>query len=461
MKVLASILFFFGVMGLAQAQHHGVVNDAHHDSSHKEVSAFVDIFTQAHLHGHVRNYFMSTINEGGLKDYYSNATGGAIAMTTQRYKGFEFGVKGLFTYQTFSSDLNEADPTTSGISKWEHELYDIEDLNNFKDLDRLEELYITYFFKGGKASLGKFEFSDTPLINESDGRMKPFVFKGASIELDLAHQQSLKLSALHGVSPRSTVEWYNFNDAIGLVNNGTTIHGTPADYHEETHSRGALVLDYQKKWKHIDLKFYNWYLDRIHNSSWIETALHKDSWSFGIQGLLQVPLVKATHLVEEQYMHHEELGTVVSSQLCKEMAKAKWSVAYTHAFDTGRFLFPKALGRDQFYTSISRSRLEGLGDVDVITLRYQQGFKKKALETIIECTGIFGAEKDDPRFNKYGIDDYVQLNARLNYHFHGFLEGLDMAILYVAKQNLHQSTPDEVYNVSNYQQINFVTNFNF
>ncbi|MDP4954401.1 MAG: hypothetical protein NWQ53_12215, partial [Flavobacteriales bacterium] len=66
-----------------------------------------------------------------------------------------------------------------------------------------------------------------------------------------------------------------------------------------------------------------------------------------------------------------------------------------------------------------------------------------------------------PRFNKYGIDDYVQVNARLNYHFHGFLEGLDMAILYVAKQNLYESTPEEVYNVSNYQQINFVTNFNF
>lgn len=448
-------------MGIGHAQHHLPEHQADQDSAQNEVTAFVDIFKRAHMHGHVRNYFMSTINEGGLKDYYSNATGGAVAFLTERYKGFEFGVKGIFTYQTFSSDLNEPDPTTNAISKWEHELYDIKNLDNFQDLDRLEELYISYYFKKGKASLGKLEFSDTPFINASDGRMKPFVFKGANIELNLAHHQSLKIAALYGVSPRSTVEWYDFNEAIGLVSNGVSINGTLADYHEETHSRGAFVFDYQKKGKQVDLKFYNWYLDRIHNSSWIETNLHKDSWSLGVQAVVQVPLAKEAHLIEEQYMHNDELGTVLSSQLCKILDHAKLSVAYTHAFDTGRFLFPKALGRDQFYTSISRSRLEGLGDVDVITLRYQQEFKKKTWETIIECTGIFGAEKDDPRFNKYGIDDYVQVNARLNYHFHGFLQGLDMAILYVAKQNLHESTPEEVFNVSNYQQINFVTNFNF
>lgn len=450
---------FFGSMGVSLAQ--GEHPTEEKDSTLCTATSFIEVFQHAHLHGHVRNYFMSTLNEGALTDYFSNATGGAIAMTTKRYKGFKFGVKGIFTYQTFSSNLNAFDSIGGGASKWEHELYDIEDTDNFHDLDRLEELYLTYHFKKGFFSFGKFEFQDTPLINESDGRMKPFVFKGASLNLNLKKQQKLALTALYGVSPRSTVEWYDFNEAIGLVNNGSTRDGHSADYHGETHSRGAFVVDYEKEWEKLNVHFYNIYLDRINNSSWLEGKLKLKSWTIGTQVLFQLPMGNMAQSDEFQYIEEEEQGMVVSTLIEKHQKSARWSVAYTHAFDSGRFLFPKALGRDQFYTSISRSRLEGLGDADVITVKYEQKFKKTDLTTLIECTAVLGAEPEDHRFNKYGIDDYVQMNARLNYHFHGFLEGLDMALLYVVKQNLYDSTPEELFNVSNYQQINFVTNFNF
>ncbi|WP_224484383.1 hypothetical protein [Robertkochia aurantiaca] len=131
--LMLPVLLLLGA-NVVKGQQHGI------ETEDKKLS---DIFGKAHFHGHIRNYFMSTLNEGELTDYYTNATGGAIAIRTSNWKGFEAGVKGIFTYRTFSSDLNRADPTVGEMARWEFELYDITDPHNFNDLDRLEELYIT------------------------------------------------------------------------------------------------------------------------------------------------------------------------------------------------------------------------------------------------------------------------------------------------------------------------------
>lgn len=84
-----------------------------------------DMFDNAAFHGHIRNFYMNTINRGDLKDYYTNATGGALGFTTGNFKGFEIGVKGIFTYKTFGSDLGVEDAVTGKNAKWEYELYDV------------------------------------------------------------------------------------------------------------------------------------------------------------------------------------------------------------------------------------------------------------------------------------------------------------------------------------------------
>ncbi len=83
-----------------RAQHHSAAQSQEKDEAVK-VRQLITIFEKAEVEGHIRNYFMSTINEGSLKDYYTNATGGAIGIKTLAYKGFRIGVKGIFTYQTF------------------------------------------------------------------------------------------------------------------------------------------------------------------------------------------------------------------------------------------------------------------------------------------------------------------------------------------------------------------------
>ena len=96
--------------------------------------------------GHIRNYFMETDNHN-LKNYHANATGGLIGYTTKEFKGFTVGISGVFTFKTFGANLDAADPVTGKSSKWERELFDLNNPDNFYDLDRMEELLLKYRYK--------------------------------------------------------------------------------------------------------------------------------------------------------------------------------------------------------------------------------------------------------------------------------------------------------------------------
>ena len=110
------------------------------------------------------------------------------------------------------------------------------------------------------------------------------------------------------------------------------------------------------------------------------------------------------------------------------------SASYLHAFDTGRFLFPRELGREDFYVSQPRSWIDGFGDLNVYMLR-----AKYVPETIhdtffdlrLSYTDTPGAENVE--FNKYALEDYYAVTFMVDHKFHGLFEGLDIALLYIGR----------------------------
>lgn len=458
MKITRSSLFILSFLCLTNV----LIAQEHEEHEGNDISSLQEIFTKGEIEGHIRNYFMSTINDGNLKDYYTNAIGGAMMFKTKAYFGFEGGAKGIFTYKTFSSDLNAPDPTTGRIAKWEHELYDITDLDNFNDLDRLEELYIKYNFKKGYITYGKLAIEETPLLNESDGRMKPFAFKGLWLNYK-TRQHVLNVSWLDRVSPRSTVEWYDFNEAIGLINNGFQPNGEHAHYHDKTESKGIATFQYETSLHDFDFRANNYYIHNISNTSLFELDFHNSEWFFGVQYAYQFPDKFQEELMyEERFVQPDENGQVFSSKI-RYHQNDKWnfSLAYTKAFDSGRFLFPRELGRDHFFTSLSRSRLDGFGDANIFTVAGEYIFNPKGLSLEVQFTQVSGPEVGEFQFNKYNLDEYFQLNTGLHYELNGFFEGLNFDILYVYKENLNNTTAEVIFNRSNFHQINFVTNYNF
>jgi hypothetical protein len=429
---------------------------------HGGLHSLQEFFGLGTITGHLRNFFMSTQNEGSLRDYYANAIGGSMRFRSHEFYNFEFGAAGIFTYKLFSNDLNEPDPVVGRVSKWEHELFDVLNLGNFNDLDRLEELYVRYNFSGGNITYGKMEIEDTPLLNRSDGRMKPFAFKGFWLNYAPADNHHLQATWIDRISPRSTVEWFDFNEGIGLSFNGFQPDGTEAEYHEHLESDGLAMLGYHTRLRDFRLEFYQYYLHHISHITWAALEYRKNAWGLGLQYSVQFPDAFQRDLeYEQRYMQPGERGQVLSGRVRYYFGDWDLWGAYTHAFDTGRYLFPRELGRDQFYTSTQRSRLDGFGDTDVITLGAEVHFGKEHFTWGLEYTRLFGPEVDAFEFNKYNLDAYQQVNLKLDYAFKGFLEGMHMQLLYVYKNNLNNDAPEVIFNLSNFHQLNFMTNFEF
>lgn len=268
------------------------------------------------------------------------------------------------------------------------------------------------------------------------------------------------VSWINKVSPRSTTEWFSFDEAIGLTSNGFQPDGTLADYGEHTSSKGIGLIHFKKQLKNLDIDLWNMYLDKFNNTAWFQANYQKYSWHLGMIYSYQLPVAYQSQLdYNNRYVQPNEHGQVLSLKTTYSHLDSEFHVAYTKAFATGRYLFPKELGRDQFYTSIPRSRLEGLGSADIVTFGYKQHLKHAYFE--VNATTTFGIDSNDYTFNKYGIDNYHQINTHLHYEFSHFMKGLQIDLLYVWKENKSVHDQLQVYQKSDFNQINLITNFNF
>src|SRR5688572_16598588 len=145
------LLSFF--ISLQASGQHQFVEETSADSI--QVRNIKDVFTHGETEGHIRNYFMATWNQRELSNHYANAIGARLGFHSAPYKGFRFGLAGLFTYNAFSSELAEADHISGKLPRYELELFDIEEAENKADLDRLDELYLEYQTKHLKATIGR------------------------------------------------------------------------------------------------------------------------------------------------------------------------------------------------------------------------------------------------------------------------------------------------------------------
>ena len=457
MKSFALIaVLTLGFLGQSQHDFHNTEKPVKSTSG---LTKFVEYFKRGHLSGQIRNFTMVTVNNKALSDYHANAIGASIHFETLPYKGFSVGLNGLFVYRMFSNDLLENDAISGTASNYEMQLFDIEHKGNFNDLDRLEELYLKYNHKNLTFFAGKMEI-ETPLVNMHDGRMKPKVFSGLKGNL-LLHQTEFTAAWFNKASPRSTTHWYKIEDAIGLYSNGLLANGNPAHYHEHLSSKGLGILGVENnRIKHTNISIWNYHLDNISNTSMLKVDVNKDSSFYsGFIYLNQFPLNNGG-AAESTYTYHtpSDKTHAFSTRLGYHFNWMDVQLNATHITASGKFIFPREFGVDPFYTFISRSQIEGLGNSTALGI---SGIKKiKSLE--INCHWNRMLTTSNMRLNKYNLPSYDQFNLDLTYHFHKKLDGLDLRFLYVYRRAINRNLSlVEMHNTVNFNQINLIANFNF
>jgi hypothetical protein len=442
-------------LGHVNAQH-----TEHRIDSTEAPIGLLRFFLDGHLHGNIRNFTMSTINKGELNDYYANAMGASIHYETGTFKGFKLGLNGIFVHRIFSNDLNKVDSTVGKSSSYEKQLFDVEHPENYNDLDRLEELYVNYSHKGFDVTLGKMEI-ETPMIHIHDGRMKPKVFSGVWYKQQLNKSSKLSAGWFTKASPRSTTHWYSISDAIGIYGNGCLPDGSPAEYHEHLTSKGLGIFGVNvKRIKNLELNAWNYYLDNISNSVLLKVDWIKDS-SIIVGGmyLYQLPIRKGgSNDIEHTFYRPDEVTHVFSSRIGYHFKWGTVSLSGTKILNSGRYVFPREFGVDPFYTFISRSQLEGLGDAEAIDLKYSKSIKQ--LEFNVDWNRVLSSSSFSR--NKYNLPSYDQFNIDMTYSFHKKMEGLKIRLLYVYRDAIGKvEEVKQQFNKVDFHQINLVANFNF
>ncbi len=431
-----------------------------------EITKLHEFFTKGKVHGHVRNFTMATFNRRGGQDYWANAIGGVIHYETASFKGFSIGLQGIFTHRLASSDLQKSDSLTGKSSRWELQLFDIENPDNRSDLDRMEELFLHYQHKNSFIQIGKMEIN-TPLINPHDARMACYSVGGIWSELNEWDRWKFNLGWFDRSAPRSTVEWHTMAEAIGIYGNGYQPYGERADYRDSVATKGmGVVGGHYTNPKGLKVDAWDYLIENIMNTALLQAVWKGPKWYGGVQYLRQDPL--QSEVGEDSssvYYWPNERTNMFGVRVGRNFGPLKVDLNYGRVTKSGRFIFPREVGREQFFISLPRSRIEGAGDVHATTmrLRYESpkipGLKMKAGMGYF----YFPGHGEEFYLNKYGEPCYAQFDFDAKYAFQKALKGLEFEILYVFRESPREflDHPDFVFNRSNFHHLNFITNVTF
>lgn len=434
----------------------------------EDTNSLLHAFKNGTSHGHFRYFFSSTINEGLLTDYYANAVGGGLRFETAQFRNFQFAVSGFYFFNLKSSVLHNPDSLTGQLNRYEIGLFDIENPDNHKDMDRLEELYLKYNLKKGHLIFGR-QLVNTPMINLQDGRMRGTGVEGLWFDYEL---KKLRFEGgfLYAISPRSTTKWYYVGESIGLYPSGVGIDGKKSNYFGNLHSEGVGVLSVKYKVnKNLELQAWDYYIDDILNSALFQFNYEKsisETKKFVLAGqFIRQDAINygGNEDQSKTYVNTASKSMTFGGKIGLNIKNTQFSLNYNRITKHGRYLFPREWGRDPFFTFLPRERNDGFGDVHAFVAKFEQKFPKKSLKTSLGLGFVQLPDVLNFELNKYGLPSYYQINLDIRYQFKKQFKGLESQLLLVSKLNAGEmyDNPRYQFNKVNMLLINLVLNYHF
>jgi len=434
-----------------------------------DTTSLLSAFKRGHFNGHFRYFFMATDNKAGLTDYYANAAGGGIRYETARFHGFQFAVSGFYTFNIGSSDLSKADTVTGQFNRYEIALFDVNDPNNKKDIDRLEEFYLNYRRKNISITFGR-QLLNTPFINLQDGRMRPTAVEGVWIDFNNAKKIHAEGGLLYAVSPRGTTKWYNIGKSVGVYPSGVNVDGTKSLYNNNVNSNVVALFGINMNAdKNLNLQLWNVYADNLFNTTMLQANLlfpkKGNSSFFGAAQFIRQDAINngGNNDAAKTYFEKGEKSISFGAKVGWKNKIWEASINYNRITTHGRYLMPREWGREPFFTFLPRERNEGFGDVHAIMGKVNYNIPTVNVKTSLAAGFYKLPDVKNYRLNKYGLPSYTQANADIRYSFAGILKGLEAQLLIVWKMNTGEMYNNKRYefNKVNMMQYNFVLNFHF
>lgn len=433
-----------------------------------DTTSLLSAFKRGQTNGHFRYFFMATDNKKGLTDYYANAAGGGIRFETAKFHGFQFAVSGFYIFNIGSSDLTVADSTTGQFNRYESALFDVEDLANKKDIDRLEEFYLKYNYKNSNLVAGR-QLINTPFINLQDGRMRSTGVEGVWAEFNELKNTKIEGGWIYAISPRGTTKWYNTGESMGIYPAGLNIDGTKSQSSNAIESKSAALLGITTSIKNLKLQGWNLFAENVFNTAMLQADLQfplkNKSSLFASAQLIRQDAINDGGNEDIAKTYFEKGGKAITFGTRAGWKNKQWEagINYNRITAHGRYLMPREWGREPFFTFLPRERNEGFGDVHAIMAKVNYQIPRSRVKTSLAAGYYQMPDVKNYKLNKYGLPSYTQINSDTRYSFAGMLKGLEVQLLVAGKINNAQT-----YNNSKYEfnkvdmlQYNFVLNYHF
>lgn len=416
---------------------------------------------------HLRSYFMATVNQGELTDYSTWGTGAGIGYFSPRWKGLGIGFSGFFVFRHYENNITELDPTTGLGNRYEITLYDVHHPENHKDMDRLEEFFISYQNEEWSVWAGRHKF-ESPLLNESDNRMRPNLFSGLSADYSPGNWKFTGAWFTHMIS-RGSLEWLPVEESVGFYSTGRNPLGSEEDYHHNIDSKGIGVLGAEYEEEDWKVSSWNYLGEGMFGVAFLEATGKTDlngraDFLMGFQGFYQGavgdggnPDPAKTYILPGEKTYGVGLRTGIN------WANSTITLNYLGISDEGRFLFPREWGREQFFVSQQRERFEGMGGVNAITLKFDQTFIHDQLMVSLAAGHVQTPDLNNLKLNKYGLPNYLHFTGLVDYRLQGFFKGLDLQFLVaVKKEDRKEHLPEEyIINRVNMSNFNLILDYRF
>ncbi len=423
-------------------------------------------FLKTHWRAHLRTFFMSTTNEGALKDDHALAAGAGIGLITKPFYGFQFGLSGFIIYNVVSSPINELDPLTNGSNRYEIGLFNVNDLNQKTNIARVEELFLKYTYSKSSITLGRINLI-THFMNPQDGRMSPSFEEGVWINIHESKTIGFNGGWIWSVSPRSTVVWTSLANSMGMYPSGVSTSGIKSNYTNNLSSEGMGIVNFYYR-PHRNLKFNVWngYLENIMNTAILEIntkTYHEKNVFYQNTMFAHQDAIKngGNSNPSNAYIDKGAQSNIISLQFGIKYPHSDNSLNYTHITGDGRYLMPREWGRDPFYTFLPRERNEGVGNVHAFSIKTSKDLLSKSLNIGVGYGYSILPDVKNYRLNKYGMPTYQQINFDASYNFDQFFKGLIIRMLVVGKINEGETYKDlkYIYNKVNMINFNFTVDF--
>lgn len=414
-----------------------------------------------------RSYWMSTSYWEDFKGDFALGQSAFLRLNTNEYKGFSLQGRYAVFGNVWSSDLTAKEPTTGNFNRYEVGLFDV---NNPSDrlFGKVEELQIRYHSAKFDVVAGRMNIN-TPFINTQDGRLSPTFMEGVRLDFEPDKKNRFSAQVIGRMSPRSTSEWFNIGETVGIYPEGQSEFGGPSNYKGNTDSKFIAVTDWQHRTESaIQVQVNHTYVANISSTVFSQAlkdwqlANGNNTFVTGLQFIVQNGVGEGGNPeLDKRFKNPADLNFILGGRVGIKSKKSVWLLNYTRIDGKGRFLHPREWGKDPFFTFIPRERNEGFERVDAVTTYFQRNILEKGLQFYGFAGLHFLPDPSDIESNKFAFPSYAQANLGGRYSPKGWGKGIDFHMILMSKLNIKSGElkPKWIYNRVNMVHVNFIVNY--